>query len=334
MPYIEARRNTQGDITSYKIVVSAGYDCTGTQIRHRSIWTPPRHGMTERQMQKEATAYAYKFEEQINNGYILDNAQPFYQYAQYVLQVKETEGVRPSTLDRYIELLVRINQKIGHIAIGKIRPQHLNAFYTDMKENGYRINTERAVAKRALKISMGELELPKTKLAQMAGISASTVTNATRGDPIRVDMAEKIAKALDEEFDELFKIQENKMLLSDKTILEHHRLISTILAQAEKEMLITYNPAAKASPPRPKASKPDYYQPDEIEDIIAALEDAPLKWRAITYLLMDTGARRGEILGLKPENVNYEDGVIVIDHALLYTKSKGVYEGETKTGKT
>ncbi len=70
MPYIEPRRNTNGDITSYKIVVSAGYDCTGTQVRHRSIWTPSRQGMTEKQMLKEATAYAFKFEEQINNGYI------------------------------------------------------------------------------------------------------------------------------------------------------------------------------------------------------------------------------------------------------------------------
>ena len=333
MPHIEARRNGKGDITSFKIVVSAGYDCTGTQIRHRSIWTPPRHGMTERQMQKEATAYAFKFEEQINNGYILDNNQPFFQYAQYVLQVKETEGVRPSTLDRYIELLVRINQKIGHLEIGKIRPQHLNAFYTDLKENGYRLDSERAVAKRALKITMSEMELPKTRLAKMAGVAASTITNATRGDPIKVEVAMKIAKALDAEFDEMFKLNENKVLLSDKTILEHHRLISTILAQAEKEMLIMYNPAAKASPPRPKAGKPDYYQPDEIEEIINALETAPLKWKAITYLLMDTGARRGEILGLKPENVNYEEGFIIIDHALLYTKSKGVYEGETKNGK-
>ena len=95
-----------------------------------------------------------------------------------------------------------------------------------------------------------------------------------------------------------------------------------------------YNPAAKASPPRPKQGKPDYYQPDEIQDILAALEGEPLKWKTITYILMDTGARRGEILGLKPENVNYEEGIIIIDHALLYTKSKGVYEGDTKTGKS
>lgn len=96
---------------------------------------------------------------------------------------------------------------------------------------------------------------------------------------------------------------------------------------------LMYNPAAKASPPRPKAGRPDYYQPDEIEEILTALEGAPLKWKTITYLMMDTGARRGEILGLRPENVNYDEGIIVIDHALLYTKSKGVYEGETKNGK-
>lgn len=333
MPYIEPRKNTKGDITSFKIVVSAGYDCMGNQIRHRSIWTPPRYGMTERQMTKEATAYAFKFEEQINNGYVLDNNQRFYQYAQYVLQVKETEGVRPSTLDRYIELLGRINQAIGNLKIGEIRPQHLNAFYTDLKENGYKLDADRAVAKRSLKIIMSEMALPKTTLAKMAGVSASTITNATRGDPIRVDIATKIAKALDEDFDELFKLEENKAHLSPKTILEHHRLISTILAQAEKEMLIMYNPAAKASPPRPKAGRPDYYQPDEIEEILTALEGAPLKWKTITYLMMDTGARRGEILGLRPENVNYNEGIIVIDHALLYTKSKGVYEGETKNGK-
>ena len=67
--------------------------------------------------------------------------------------------------------------------------------------------------------------------------------------------------------------------------------------------------------------------------MIAALEDAPLKWKTITYLLIDTGCRRGEILGLKPENVDYDTGLIVIDHALLTTKSKGVYEGETKNGR-
>lgn len=73
MPYIEAHRNGSGSITSYRIVVSTGYDDYGKQIRHRFLWTPPKPGMSEKQMEKEATAAAYKYEEQINNGSVTEN---------------------------------------------------------------------------------------------------------------------------------------------------------------------------------------------------------------------------------------------------------------------
>lgn len=333
MPYIEPRRNSNGCVTSYRIVISTGYDDLGKQNRHRFIWTPSKPGMSEKQMEREATAAAYKYEEQINEGFLIDERQTFSRYAQYVLDLKEKTGVRTSTIDRYIELLVRINQAIGNLELTKIRPQHLNNFYTDLLENGVRSDTDRAIATRALNTTLHELGFSKAKLSRMAGVAASTVTNATRGDPISVGKAQAIAEALECDLDELFKVQENRTALSDKTVLEHHRLISTILAQAEKEMLITYNPAAKATPPKPQKTKPDYYQPSEMDDILDALENAPLKWKTITYLLIDTGCRRGEILGLKPENVDYETGMIVIDHALLSTKSKGVYEGETKNGR-
>ena len=38
-------------------------------------------------------------------------------------------------------------------------------------------------------------------------------------------------------------------------------------------------------------------------------------------------------MGLKWDNVELDTGLLIIDHALLYTASKGTYEGETKTGK-
>lgn len=48
----------------------------------------------------------------------------------------------------------------------------------------------------------------------------------------------------------LFNIEKNKKPLSNKTILEHHRFISVVFNQAEKEMLVQYNPAERATPPR------------------------------------------------------------------------------------
>ena len=120
--------------------------------------------------------------------------------------------------------------------------------------------------------------------------------------------------------------------MAKKTILEHHRLISTILSQADKELLIPYNPASKATPPRVQRKTPDYYQPDEMNDILNTLERAPIKWKAITYLLIDTGCRRGEIMGLKWDRVNFNTRVIVIDCNLLYSANRGIYEDTTKTG--
>lgn len=330
MPYIEARKNSKGEITSYRLIVSGGMDCQGKQIRHRTIWTPPSYGMTEAQMRKEATAAAYHFEEQIKKGYQLDNHQIFSEYAQYVLELKERTGVKPTTIDRYVDMLTRINEHIGHLKLCDIRPQHLNALYKLLSETSRQDNT-RAIAKKTLNSTIKRTKISKAEIARRAKLSASSVTAASRGDSVRVSTAEAIAAVLDYDLKSLFNIQDNATPLSNKTVLEHHRLISTILAQADKELLIPFNPAAKATPPKVKRTSPDYYQPEEMTDILDALEDAPIRWKAITYLLIDTGCRRGEIMGLKWSKVNLETGLIVIDCALLYTESKGIYEGPTKT---
>ena len=52
----------------------------------------------------------------------------------------------------------------------------------------------------------------------------------------------------------------------------------------------------------------------------------------LIHLLMITGCRRGEIVGLKWDRVNWADSSIRIDTTLLYTPDRGVYESTTKTG--
>ena len=58
----------------------------------------------------------------------------------------------------------------------------------------------------------------------------------------------------------------------------------------------------------------------------------PIKWQMLIHLLMITGCRRGEIVGLKWDRVNWADSSIRIDTTLLYTSDRGVYESTTKTG--
>lgn len=332
MPSVEPRRNQHGIVTSYRLIVSGGLDKEGRQIKRRMLWTPPDRNMTDQQMLREATAAAYKFEERIKNGYVLDNTQTFSEYAQYVLELKERIGVKTSTLDRYIDMLPRINEAIGNLKLCNIRPQHLNDFYKDMTENAVREDRCRAVAKRNLTTQLKRAGISKAELSRRAGVAASTITAATAGKPLRLASADAISGALGYSRRELFSIQDDPTPLASKTILEHHRLISTIFAQADKEMLIPYNPASKATPPKVRRKPPDYFQPEEMNEILDVLEKVPVKWKAIVYLLIDTGCRRGEIMGLKWDKINWETGVIVIDCNLLYSTNRGVYEDTTKTG--
>ena len=76
---------------------------------------------------------------------------------------------------------------------------------------------------------------------------------------------------------------------------------------------------------------PEYFQPEEMDEILEALETAPIRWKAITYFLIDTGCRRGEVMGLKWDKLNFDTGLVVIDRSLLYSPAKGIYESSTKT---
>ncbi len=122
--------------------------------------------------------------------------------------------------------------------------------------------------------------------------------------------------------------------LSTKTIIEHHRLISTVLEQAFKERLVVFNVARQAELPRMEKKDVNYFQPEQIEAIRNALENEQPKWKMLVHLLLITGARRGEILGLKWDKVDFEKNRIYICNSILYSSDRGVYEDTPKTEKS
>ena len=119
--------------------------------------------------------------------------------------------------------------------------------------------------------------------------------------------------------------------LSVKTILEHHRLISTVLEQAVKEGLVPFNVASRATLPKAEHKEVNYFQPEQVAAIRDALELEPMKWKMLVHLLLITGARRGEVLGLKWDKVDFEGNRIYICNSILYSPDIGIYESTPKT---
>ena len=332
MAYIHARRDKDGNIKNYRLVVSDGLNWQGQQRRRYSTWTP-KPGMSEKQMEKAAMAAAIKFEEDIKAGYEIDKRKKFHEYADYVIDLKARSGLSPTTIERYKSMLPRVNDQIGHMKIQDIRPTHLNDLYKYLAENGIRNKGAIATAKKVVKKKIEALKLPKRAIVNEVGFSHTTLNAILRGDAVVYDNAEKLAKYLGYSVHELFSVEDKFKPLSSKTILEHHRLISMILAMAEREGLIPYNPAARATPPKTSKKEVNYFQPEEVADIVKALQDVPIKWKAMTYILIDTGCRRGELMGLQWNCVDLDKGIMMIKQGLLYTKDKGVYVGPPKTGR-
>ncbi|MBE6845232.1 MAG: site-specific integrase [Ruminococcus sp.] len=339
MPNITPRTNKNGEIVSYRIRVAAGYSASGEKIRPYEMTWKPAPNMTKKQIEKELNRQATLFEEQCKLGLMGDGKQKFENYADYVMKVKADSGVlRHNTEMRYRELLVRINAGIGHIKIADIRPQHLNELYRQLSQDGLRLQGAKAVVRP--NVDIGALVKKagytnkETFCKEKLNMSYTTFNLAMKGKIIAETTADKIAKAFNVPTNELFKVQRNMKPLSPKTVKEHHRVIHAVLEMAVKENLIPYNPAARAMPPKCIAPKADYLELEQVNEIMDALEYEPLKWKTIINLLIATGARRGEIIGLRWSCVNWEFNQIHIERCVYYQPDIGIYTDIPKTEKS
>lgn len=143
---------------------------------------------------------------------------------------------------------------------------------------------------------------------------------------------------LDRFYKKLMSDNQNKRTgkgLSAKTVLEHHRLLSAIFAQAKKQHIITNNPANDATPPTPPKKIPNYYQPEQLAKIRAAFDKEPIFWRLMGYMLMTYGDRRSEFAGIRCSDIDFSRGIITLRGAVLYDSRNGVYAKDTlKNGKS
>ncbi|NPV80167.1 MAG: site-specific integrase [Firmicutes bacterium] len=119
--------------------------------------------------------------------------------------------------------------------------------------------------------------------------------------------------------------------LSERTILHHHRLISAILQDAVDWEVIPSNPASKVKPPKVKKTQAPCYDEEQTARMLAALDTEPLKYKVMVVLALATGARRGELMGLEWQDVDFENSTIDIHQASQYLPGRGVFTKEPKT---
>lgn len=125
--------------------------------------------------------------------------------------------------------------------------------------------------------------------------------------------------------------------MSATSITRVHAICRRSLNQAVKWDWITANPTAKATPP---ATRKAEIQPPAVEKMLAVFAAADENDPGLAVLLrtkLALGARRGELCGLRWDDIDLDAGVVVVRHAVVESKAKGVeladrmVEKDTKT---
>ena len=124
---------------------------------------------------------------------------------------------------------------------------------------------------------------------------------------------------------------------ANATAVKVYTILKGLFKMAYLADMIDRNPMDKVERPRPrkdelKPAEAEAYTLGEVRAILECLEGEPLKWRAFIHLLIDTGVRRGEALGIQWEDVDFQDKTVFIHRNLCYTPERGIYLDTPKNG--
>ena len=327
MANITPRLNKKGEI-SYLIRVFVDEKSDGKQT-FKSMTFRPAPGLSQKQIEKKLNETAVMFENKVKNG--LSAYDGTTKFEDYAARWMEAAQHAPKTRSRYESLLVRINAAIGHIKLQNIQAHHLEAFYANLKEDGIK-DKGRYAATCGLDNLMDEKKLTRDRVSKLAGIAPSTVGVARSGKQISIECAKKIAAVFDVPVKRIFTIDDNTCGLSDKTILHHHRLISSILGKAKKERIIQYNVALEhATAPKVAKKEARYLDDEQARELVSLLLNEPdIRIKTSLILALYSGVRRGELCGLEWRDIDSDKGLIHVLRASQYQSGNGIITVSTK----
>ena len=134
-----------------------------------------------------------------------------------------------------------------------------------------------------------------------------------------------LQKLTPEDLDELYatlllegKLNSDRGGLSIKTVRYIHTIIRKALADAQRKGTVQRNVADLADPPKLSAApkRPmKVWNAEQLREFLDGIEDH--RWYPAIYLSSNTGMRRGEILGLRWEDIDLDGRVLSVRHAVL-----------------
>lgn len=310
--------------TTYKVEVLTGVDSKGKKLRKFTtikLESKPNTQKADKELQSKVAL----FEDHAKNGLILDNKITLAAYINRWLPLQELE---PKTLYRYKEMLnSRIIPAIGHIKISELQPLQLEEFYRNLKEEGMRLDNKYIANDELISTLSG---YKKKEISEITKIPLRTIESMLARNTLSAKTANNLCHYLKLKLNDNFTLSGEPKALSDRTILHHHRLISSILTHAVQSQIILTNPCSRMKAPKTKNKKISFYSEVQTKELLAALETENIKYKIMVLLDVFTGLRIGELMGLTWNDINFKTCMISVNKASQYLPSIGTFKKSTK----
>ncbi len=166
--------------------------------------------------------------------------------------------------------------------------------------------------------------------SQVAATTLETYTYAVRKQLIPHIGTIKLSKLRPVSIQAMYKKLLDDDKLSAKTIKNVHGVLHKALDQAIKLQMIHYNPADSVECPRMTRKEVNPMHIEDLGRLVSAIESS--QFRVPILIALATGMRRGEVLGIKWDDVDFENNLIIVRRSIAQVKG-GVFEKEPKSGR-
>ena len=109
--------------------------------------------------------------------------------------------------------------------------------------------------------------------------------------------------------------------LSARTVLHCHRVLREALQQAVRWQLVTRNAADAVVPPRPQRHETRALGPDQVAAILTAASST--RHGTLIELAVMTGLRKGELLGLRWDDLDLDAGTLYVRQTCQWLPRRG-----------
>lgn len=280
---------------SYSITVSNGYDIYGKKLREKTTFTPDPN-MTPKQQQKALETFVFEFEQRVKNGKLLSGSKiTLKEYTERWLNEYALINLEQTTLDNYTtHLNTKILPALGHIKLAELKPLHLQSFYNNLLEDGIRTDGKQGG------YSVNTIKKVHAVLSSM--LSIAVMWQIIETNPCdRVSLPKSKSK-------------------EDKVKCFTLEQAETFLNALNLEYETTYKAHSRIDDTGKKYDVAEYKETRTI----------PTQFKVFFNIALFGGLRKGEILALTWNDIDFDTSEITINKSVVYTNKKVITKDPKK----